>query len=474
MWSGHFMANPASKSLMAVILVASAALMLASCGIEAAAEQSEVKSPAEQIAERFTEPTPKPITNTERQAQADAAPPKPDTTAKTTEDAKRAAAAKRAEEKSRKAVAAAAAAKARELALEQAKADEAEMLTQARAEAEQRRAEIETARIEREKTEAVEQAKVEQIKVAAEAETRRLAEERKATEQAAIAAAARAAAAQKHVEELKLAEERRLAEQKLLADAKKQAEDRERAADEQRLAEMKALEAKREAEAKILAERLRAAEAAREAKAASAVEPATPIQPVALPAMSPPAVAPLPKSPIPAEASAESRSSNQTMTILIIMEPGTKGIRRFEKSADPVLCMRSGCYISAGASSPARFLSTHKALGAGGTLGDRAGACKHSLGCVFRDVDLASSAGYVQPVDMKVLVHDRRESQTITADSDCRIATAGRLTCRRPLTNSGYRMWVVPEALANRAGAAALEGAVRDGLSSSENAGLIR
>ena len=441
------------------------------------------------MAERFAETSAAAAPPPTSTAQAVAAEQKSDAANRIAEDAqplairKRAAevASKRTDEKVKKAAASAAATSA-----EQLRADEAQMLADARAEAEARRIEMDAARIEREKAE-IAAITTERSKAVAQAESLRLAEEQKATQSAAMAAAAKASEAQKNADELRAAEDRRLAEETLIAAAKaaeqlrKQAADEaavravelDRRAEQTRQAEIRMLEAKREAEAKALTESLRRADAIREAKT-----------PLALP--DPSILATLPSSTQPA-ATAQRNSETERLaalrqphraasraTIMIIMEPGNKGIRRFEKTADPVLCVKHGCYVSEGAGKPALFKQRNQVLGFTNTLGARAGACQRSLGCAFRDVDLAGSGGFVQPVDMKVLAHDRRESQIVDTDSDCRIEGV-RLICRRSLMMAGsYRLWVVPEALADRAGSELLERALREGLSSGQSAELAR
>ncbi len=482
------MARAANCSLAAALLISLAAVLLAACDVETTGS-AQAKSPAEKMAERFAETSAAAAPPPASTAQAVAAEQKSDAANRIAEDAqqlairKRAAevASKRADEKAKKAAASAAATSA-----EQLRADEAQMLADARAEAEARRIEMDAARIEREKAEIAAIA-TERSKAVAQAESLRLAEEQKATQLAALAAAAKASEAQKNADELRAAEDRRLAEETLIAAAKaaeqlrKQAADEaavraaelERRAEQTRQAEIRMLEAKREAEAKALTESLRRADAIREAKT-----------PLALP--DPSILAPLPSSTQPA-ATAQRNSETQRLaalgqphraasraTIMIIMEPGNKGIRRFEKTADPVLCVTHGCYVSEGAGKPALFKQRNQVLGFTNTLGARAGACQRSLGCAFRDVDLAGSGGFVQPVDMKVLAHDRRESQIVDTDSDCRIEGV-RLICRRPLMMAGsYRLWVVPEALADRAGSELLERALREGLSAGQSAELAR
>ena len=156
------------------------------------------------------------------------------------------------------------------------------------------------------------------------------------------------------------------------------------------------------------------------------------------------------------------------VTVLMIIAPGTYGIRRGASIADPVLCTTDGCYVSNGADIPARFLPRRRALGVGNTLGARAGACRQSLSCVFRDVAFEYPA-LLQPVDLHILKHDRRRPQRVLTDSDCSLS-AGRLTCSRGIYAEDYVLWIVPERLAALAGPEALEQALRDGLSYSRSA----
>jgi hypothetical protein len=137
-----------------------------------------------------------------------------------------------------------------------------------------------------------------------------------------------------------------------------------------------------------------------------------------------------------------------------------------------VLCTREGCYISAGADAAAYFLPGHAALGIANTWGARAGACRQNLGCVFRGVEINAIPGYLQPVDLHILKHDRRRGQVISADSACLIV-AGHLSCNRGIYAEDYVMWVVPENIASAAGAAALERAVAEGLSGPRAASLV-
>jgi hypothetical protein len=151
------------------------------------------------------------------------------------------------------------------------------------------------------------------------------------------------------------------------------------------------------------------------------------------------------------------------------MQPGDRGIRRHNKSADPVLCGEGECYISNGSSREANLLPARKALGFFRTWGQRAGACNNSLGCVFRGVDLARLDRLLMPVDMRVVRHDRREMREVMATSKCHL-DRGRLACTDTVHSDDYMMWIVPEALAIKAGAEALERALADGLPTGQTA----
>src|SRR5690606_18731230 len=139
------------------------------------------------------------------------------------------------------------------------------------------------------------------------------------------------------------------------------------------------------------------------------------------------------------------------VTILLVMEPGSRGIRRFNKTADPILCVDTHCYISNGPGQPARAMTRPRGLGPAVTLGTRAGYCRRSLACVFRGVDFKHTMAVVQPIDLRILRHDRREPRAVTVDPTCRIE-GRRLTCSRPILAEGYKLWLVPEIIAERAG----------------------
>lgn len=407
------------------------------------------------------------------------------------------------------------------------KLEETEMLARARAEAEQRRAEMlraredaeradrqrkadeeaqqaETARkIEEERhlaatrRQAEEEARAHEARQAEAAsaaeEERRLADVRKAEEEARAEAVRKAADEYRHAEarrkageDARIAEELRQVESARRAEtARLEAEARRRAEDE-RLAEIRqademarleaarraaeeesnvALQTERETEALRLAERLRSVREEREARAAAhrAARDTGNSEPTG-------SAGAATYQASGGEADRDAGHAVQRehrMAVLLLMQPGDRGIRRNNKTADPVLCSYHDCYVSNGPDDAASLLPARKALGFFRTWGQRAGACNNSLWCVFRDVELENMDGMLMPVDMRVVRHDRREPQDVVAASDCRLERAG-LTCRNGIYADDYVMWVVPESLATRAGPAVLLQALRDGLPSSE------
>ncbi len=160
---------------------------------------------------------------------------------------------------------------------------------------------------------------------------------------------------------------------------------------------------------------------------------------------------------------AEASRILSTATILLKMKPGNKGLRRFKKTADPVLCGRRHCYRSNGFEKNAERMLRGTTLGPFNTVGRRAGACRQTLTCAFRHVDLMEDGVLLQPVDLKFLRHDRRAYRTMKTDPTCKIS-AGRLHCANPIKAKTWTAWIVPEHVALKAGSSALETALQDGL----------
>ncbi|MFM9939684.1 MAG: hypothetical protein ACKVP7_09330 [Hyphomicrobiaceae bacterium] len=327
------------------------------------------------------------------------------------------------------------------------KRNEADMLARARAEAAARDA---GERAQRDATAAAEAA-ARQAEMLRQEEAKLIEEARRADFERAETAR-RAEAEARAVEERRRVEAARAAEEERAKaaseSARREALARERAADAQRVSD--ALREAREANER----RLQARETEQRQQAHAREVP-------------PPAVS-APTEPrdhlaqdrgIPT-----SEAEGGRFAVLLVMAPGNRGIRRHKKTADPVLCMDDGCYVSTGSASAATLLRQRQALGIGRTLGARAGACENTLGCVFREVEIPAFPSYVQPVDMRVVRHDRRAAQTVAGGSDCYLA-AGRLGCRQPVQAGDYVIWLVPERMAKAIGPELLEQAVADGLS---------
>lgn len=356
-------------------------------------------------------------------------------------------------------------------------ADE-KLVTEQLRQAEERRLAAE----QREAKEADERRTAEERRVA---EEKRLADEKRAAEEQQIAEDKRRAEEQRKIEE---AAEQRAAEEKRIAEEKRAAEEARLAAEadtkamqdaaEKRLAEqrLRVLERDREEEARRLTAKLnRIAEERmkREAEAAGKPDPATP--PAQLPktygVASEPKSVTEPKLPLAETVTAPVRSLGH-VTILLVMDPGTNGIRRFgKKTADPVICAGASCWASSGPDHPSAAMPRGKALGPGNTLGRRAGACNESLTCIFRDVDLGSNPQALQPIDLRVMRHDRREPLTVAASGRCEVAGT-QLYCSDTFKSRTWRAWIVPESLAERAGPGMLKAAVDGGLSSARAADL--
>ena len=426
------------------------------------------------------------------------------------EDAERAEAAKKAEAK-KKAEAEKARAEAqrqaerRKAAVDQRTKDEAEMQEAARQEAEARRAADQRAADERARIEAEQgAARADAARLAQEAEQRRIEDDRKA-EEARQAEAARLA---KDVEEKRLADERkaeearqaeaahqaeerkaedariakeaeekRLGEEHRAARLAKEAEDKRRAeaakkAEEQRQADAarEALERQRTEEAERVAEKFRLAREAREARLAREREQAarengtdTGNSDTRNSLGGPGPDAAPPTAPWDATDTGPARFLPTRVTILLVMDPRKRIFATYPPTANPVLCIGQGCYVSGGAGAPAEYMPRFGALGPANSIGRRAGPCRNQLTCVFRDVELGGGYGQIQPVDMGLLHHDRREIRGVRPDPTCDLIS-GRMFCAEPTVAKGYRAWIVPEVIATKAGAEALREALALGL----------
>ncbi len=81
---------------------------------------------------------------------------------------------------------------------------------------------------------------------------------------------------------------------------------------------------------------------------------------------------------------------------------------------------------------------------------------------MFRGVTLPVGA-FVQIVDLGPAKLVRMETVAARPDRTCQVSD-GTLDCQGPMTAPDYRMWIVPEATAEKAGVPELESAVADEL----------
>lgn len=221
--------------------------------------------------------------------------------------------------------------------------------------------------------------------------------------------------------------------------------------------------AEREAELRRLTEKLRRAGESRRERTVAAGEPAGTPWSVE--------VTPAPQAELDTSARAAlgvpvtpDAALDRRATVLLVMVPGDRGIRRLGPSADPILCVADGCYLSEGPDSAATFLPLRRALGPTNTIGRRAAACSGQLACVFRGIELSSASTTLQPVDIRLLRHDVRQHQSISKADDTCLVAGGRLTCARAIRGPNYTMWVLPERVARTAGAAILKQALAENL----------
>jgi hypothetical protein len=256
-------------------------------------------------------------------------------------------------------------------------------------------------------------------------------------------------------------------EAEMLEKARREAAERIAAQKSAAAASNAQLEKQRDEELARISEKLRKAREAREARIARGeIKPAPAQKPsFNLPWQTDVTAAPIEKKAPEFDTSERSalgvapsrpEMASGRYTVLLTMAPGDRGIRRLNKRADPVLCTNDGCWISRGPDLAAELRADRRVFGLSNVFGARAGACSNQLGCVFRGIELREKPSFLQPVDLRMISHDRRLGQVVHADSQCAV-TRGQLSCKQPFAAGDYTMWIVPEALANDAGVEALK-----------------
>ncbi|MEM6498269.1 MAG: hypothetical protein AAF709_16290 [Pseudomonadota bacterium] len=162
----------------------------------------------------------------------------------------------------------------------------------------------------------------------------------------------------------------------------------------------------------------------------------------------------------------------QAVAVLLSLQPSERSSRSFEKSAEPIICFETRCFIGAGPGQRAVEMPRRQALGPTNTIAARAGACRKTTSCVFRSVPLLPAQAWLQPVDLGWVRHDRRKPVAIAADPTCRIEKQ-TLSCERTVEGPDYRLWLVPESVARRAGSKLLQQALKGGLRATRRQALL-
>lgn len=158
------------------------------------------------------------------------------------------------------------------------------------------------------------------------------------------------------------------------------------------------------------------------------------------------------------------------VTVLLVLEPqkADGSDWDFDEGADPILCALEGCYISRGLKYRADFRSGKVATRGLSQfrLGSKAGACTDKLRCAFRAIPLTQPPGMVRPIDIDIFDHDELQAYPLAADKSCAVKD-GVLGCTNGVFTPNYSLWVVPRAVAEKAGAAGLDYALFRGISRS-------
>ena len=224
-------------------------------------------------------------------------------------------------------------------------------------------------------------------------------------------------------------------------------------------------------------EMLDAARAEAETRRMAETPPPAP-KPATAPAAMPPAAAPAAAAPAPVQQAATKpdivpaakdtapTSSGDTapthVTVLLVLTSRTAAAPQGKVQSNPIVCAGETCYLSAGNSSPSKAMPRAEAMAAKNAALGLTTACEGKTSCVFRDVTLPPSTS-LQVVDAGFARAEPFAAVDVKPDKTCAI-TEGDLDCEEPVTAKDYRLWLVPEQLAQSAKAAQIEDALSTGL----------
>ncbi len=152
-----------------------------------------------------------------------------------------------------------------------------------------------------------------------------------------------------------------------------------------------------------------------------------------------------------------------TITAVVMAEKENGSAWDIGEGADIILCGAAGCYVSNGLEQAATFYEGRGAF----RLIKKAGACRDSLKCVFRNVDLEKLQGdksyNLQLVDVDYVSHNYMALAEVRDHSNCSVNSA-RLECGRGVHKRDYSLWVIDETIAKTAGKAGLDYALFKGV----------
>ncbi|MBS0249797.1 MAG: hypothetical protein JSR78_01895 [Proteobacteria bacterium] len=151
--------------------------------------------------------------------------------------------------------------------------------------------------------------------------------------------------------------------------------------------------------------------------------------------------------------------SRGAATVLLVLDSDGIGLGF---KPDPILCIDNTCWLSNGFRAPARSLPRNQAVALSSTSDMTAGSCSGKSGCVYRNV-IIDPMHRIDVIEVGEGGGASSGAYTITADQSCRV-DGDSLSCNNGLATQNYRIWVVPEAQAETAGAVRLENTLAEGL----------
>ncbi len=157
----------------------------------------------------------------------------------------------------------------------------------------------------------------------------------------------------------------------------------------------------------------------------------------------------------------------QQATVLLVFESGSAAQDATQSMHDPIVCFDDRCIVSNGFDAAAKALPRGDAKALKTTTGVTLDTCRGKTACVFRDVAI-TAAPRLQVIDLgSSTTSNAGGGYTTEIDKSCRMSD-GELTCDHPLATPDFRVWIVPEGTAKKAGIAALEDAIVEGLPQGE------